>query len=244
MENVPEKRDDVGLIRISEVLFKSGMFPLVKNAAGAFCITQYGAELGIGPMTSLQCISIVQGRLCMSAAMMLSLGIKSGVQYAILKHTNEECQIKFSRGSTEFVSSFSIADAKQAGIYRDQSGWTKYPQDMLFWRAVTRGLRRVAPDVILGLYAKEELEEAAPLNGSVTVEPEPAKEEPTKTETKTSFAFLQAMGKAKKALGDKYYDILYQYEYQHADEVKEGDRDNILYEMREAYKALKEDKDA
>jgi len=98
---------------------------------------------------------------------MLSLAIKSGVSFKIVKDDNNECQIHFKRGELEYTSSFSIAEAKQAGIYRDQSGWTKYPRDMLYWRTVTRGLRRVCPDVITGLYAIEELQDAIPLNAKV-----------------------------------------------------------------------------
>lgn len=166
-KEIVKKEEHPVLITVSNALFKSGLFPNVKNAFGAYAIVQYGAELGIGPMTALQTMAIVSGKVCMGAQMMLSLALKSGVTHKILKDDNNECQIHFRRGEIEFTSSFSIAEAKQAGIYRDQSGWTKYPRDMLYWRTVTRGLRRVCPDVITGLYAKEELQDAIPLNAKI-----------------------------------------------------------------------------
>jgi hypothetical protein len=166
-KEIVKKEEHPVLITVANALFKSGLFPNVKNSYGAFAITQYGSELGIGPMTALQTMAIVSGKICMGAQMMLSLAIKSGVSFKIVKDDNNECQIHFKRGELEYTSSFSIAEAKQAGIYRDQSGWTKYPRDMLYWRTVTRGLRRVCPDVITGLYAIEELQDAIPLNAKV-----------------------------------------------------------------------------
>jgi hypothetical protein len=170
------------LLRISEALFKSQLFPNVRNAFGAFAVVEYGHELGIGPMTSLQSMSIVQGKICMAGQMMLSLALKSGVTYKITVDTVEKCEVQFTRGTLTYTSSFSIAEAKTAGIFKAQGGWEKYPRDMLFWRTVTRGLRRVCPDVILGLYAKEEIEDAPPLNASaieVTPSSEPTEEKAT-----------------------------------------------------------------
>jgi hypothetical protein len=166
-KEIVKKEEHPVLITVANALFKSGLFPNVKNSYGAFAITQYGSELGIGPMTALQTMAIVSGKICMGAQMMLSLAIKSGVSFKIVKDDNNECQIHFKRGDLEYTSSFSISEAKQAGIYRDQSGWTKYPRDMLYWRTVTRGLRRVCPDVITGLYAIEEIQDAIPLNAKV-----------------------------------------------------------------------------
>ena len=47
--------------------------------------------------------------------------------------------------------------AKQAGIYRDGSGWSKYPEDMLRARVISRAVRSVYPACILGHYATEEV---------------------------------------------------------------------------------------
>jgi hypothetical protein len=164
------KKEEVpNLFPVAKALFTSGIFPNVKNEYGAFAVVQYGHELGIGPMTALQSMSIVQGKICMSGQMMLSIALRNGVTYQIKEHTNTKCQILFKGSNIEFLSSFTVEEAKQAGIWKSQGGWEKYPQDMLFWRTVTRGLRRVCPDAILGLYAKEELEDA-PLFEATIVE--------------------------------------------------------------------------
>lgn len=51
--------------------------------------------------------------------------------------------------------------AKQAGLYREGSGWTKYPEDMLRSRCISRGVRSVFPGCILGHYAPDEVAEFA-----------------------------------------------------------------------------------
>ncbi len=181
MEKLPAINEpkEVALIKVGESLFKSGLFPNVKNPFGAYAIVQYGHELGIGPMTALQTMAIISGKICMAGQMMLSIALKNGVSYRILKDSDEECQVSFKRDTLEYTSSFSIKEAKQAGIWRAQSGWEKFPRDMLFWRTVTRGLRRVAPDVILGLYAIEEIKDAPSLDAKVEEVPqEPPKEPP------------------------------------------------------------------
>ncbi len=52
---------------------------------------------------------------------------------------------------------FSIDDAKRAGIYREGTGWTKYPRNMLFARALSNLARMLFPDVIQGCYVEGEL---------------------------------------------------------------------------------------
>ncbi len=173
MDQTVEKYEskELSLIKVADTLFKSGLFPNAKNNYGAYAICQYGSELEIPPMTALQTMSIISGKICMAAQMMLTLALKRGVEYKITVDSDKEVIVIFSRkGFEPYTSSFSIEEAKRAGIFKAQGGWEKWPRDMCFWRAVTRGLRRIAPDVILGLYAIEEIKDAPPLNEPVEAE--------------------------------------------------------------------------
>jgi hypothetical protein len=49
-------------------------------------------------------------------------------------------------------------DAKLTGNVKPNSGWTKSPNDMLVARASAKLARLVYPDVVHGLYAREEME--------------------------------------------------------------------------------------
>ncbi len=73
-----------------------------------------------------------------------------------------------------WVESFSISDAKKAGIYRNQ--WLKYPKDMLFARALSRLARQLFPDIIKGCYVQYEISEAVAFDAPVANE-EPAMDE-------------------------------------------------------------------
>jgi hypothetical protein len=54
---------------------------------------------------------------------------------------------------------YSIEDAKRAGLVKTGSSWEKYPQNMLFARAISSGTRLYCPDVFNGnlVYVPEEL---------------------------------------------------------------------------------------
>lgn len=144
------------LMTISEKLYQSGLYPNVKNPAGAFAIVQYGAELGIPPMLSLQNINLINGKPACNAQLIVALAQGNGVTYKIIKSDSTECRIMFYRNGNSLESSFTIEEAKKAGL-AGKDNWQKFPADMLFARAITRGVRRIAPDAIMGLYTADEL---------------------------------------------------------------------------------------
>ena len=159
-------------------LFKSGLFPNAKNEYGAYAIVQYGAELGLAPMVSLQNINVISGKLACNGQVMLSLAISRGVVFQVLEESAEKCSIKFSRGPIQYISHFTIQDAKDAGL-TGKDNWNKWKRDMLFWRAVAKGVRRIAPEAVMGLYTADELTDGEVIDVSAT-------ERPTETVTATT----------------------------------------------------------
>lgn len=158
-------------------LFKSGLFPNAKNEYGAYAIVQYGAELGLAPMVSLQNINVISGKLACNGQVMLSLAISRGVVFQVLEESAEKCSIKFSRGPIQYISHFTMNDAKEAGL-TGKDNWNKWKRDMLFWRAVAKGVRRIAPEAVMGLYTADELTDGEVIDVS-------ANERPTQTVTAT-----------------------------------------------------------
>lgn len=150
-------KDVPDLFKTAELLHRSGMFPSARSAAGIFCICEYGRELNIPPVMSLQSISVVKGRLCMSSGAMLTLASRNGVRMEVIEETSTKCALKFIKGDVTYVSSFTMTEAREAGLVKKDSAWEKYPKDLLFARAVTRGIRRINPGAILGLYDPEEI---------------------------------------------------------------------------------------
>lgn len=146
----------LGLQKVADGLFKSGMFPNARNAFGAYAIVQYGHELGIPPMMALKNINIISGQLACNAQLMLSMAMSRGVTYKVITETDKGATIEFRRGDITYTATFNEADAQAAGL-TGKDNWRKYARDMYFWRAAAKGIRRIAPDAVLGLYTKDEI---------------------------------------------------------------------------------------
>lgn len=168
--------ESLTLQKVSEGLFASGLFPNAKNKFQAFAILQYGRELGIPPMMSLKNINLISGQLACNAQLMLTLALQKGVTYEVLEEGEKGAKIRFRRNVTTYEASFTERDAQAAGLV-GKDNWRKYPLDMYFWRAVAKGVRRIAPDAVMGLYTAEEITEGAVIEVS-EIPPEPVQESP------------------------------------------------------------------
>lgn len=175
--------DSLKLQKVAEGLHKSGLYPQLKGPAGAYAVVQYGYELGLGPMTSLQNINLIQGKPAANGQTMLSLAMSRGVTFKVEEETTESCTIEFKRGNMVYRSTFTVEDAKRAGL-TGKDNWKKWPSEMLYWRAVAKGIRRIAPDAVMGLYTPDEL-----TNGEmVNVTPQAQSEDTSKEENEVTYA--------------------------------------------------------
>ena len=136
---------------------------------GIFAIVEKAKSIGVAPLDALNGgMYFVQGKVEMTAAMMNQLIRMHKHSVTKDKKSDETICIlhgKRADNGDTWVESFSIADAKLAGIYRNQ--WLKYPKDMLFARALSRLARQLFPDVIKGCYVQGEISDAPPLNAPV-----------------------------------------------------------------------------
>ena len=153
------------VMQLGAIAMASGNFPDLRNNEQAIVRIMAGRELGLQPMTALRDLYVVEGKVAMSSGLIASM-IRNHPKYSykIREMDNEHVVIDFyEEGQVVGDSQFSIEDAKVAGIYRQGSGWTKYPRNMLFARALTNGARWHCPDAFDGaVYTPEELK---PLTG-------------------------------------------------------------------------------
>ncbi len=132
------------------------------GAEGIFAIVQKAKAVGVDPLDALNGgMFYVQGKVELTSTMMNDLIRRRG--HSITKDKKSDANICILHGKRRdnndtWCESFSIEDAKQAGIYRNQ--WLKYPKDMLFARALSRLARQLFPDVIKGCYVEEEIKQA------------------------------------------------------------------------------------
>jgi hypothetical protein len=187
---VVKPEESLTLQKVGIGLFKSGLFPNAKNEYGAFAIVEYGAELGVGPMMALKNINIISGQVACNAQLMLSLALRNGVTYTVKQETDTGAIIEFKRGEMSYTSEFSKKDAESAGLL-GKDNWKKYPKDMYFWRCVAKGVRRVAPDAVMGLYTPDEITEGKIMDVTEVqadvADVQPEAEQPKEQETPRNF---------------------------------------------------------
>ena len=148
---------------LAKAFVQSGMFQDVKQLSQAIVKIQAGRELGLPPVYSMQNINLIRGRLTSSAGTIALLIKRSGrYDYHVKEHTADKCIIEFleARGGKwehQGDVTWTMKDADRAGLIKPDSGWMKYPMDMLFARAISAGGRRYAPDAVGGMYTDEEI---------------------------------------------------------------------------------------
>lgn len=180
---------------ICSALSKSGNCRGARTPESVLAVAIQGAELGIPPMTAVQCIHNIQGQLTLSASTCQALVLRDlpGSRFTVEEETAEKCVVLLEcPGRPAYRSEFTIAEAKTAGLVKPGGNWVKSPRDMLFARAVMRACRRVAPDVLAGMYAAEEFEGAdiAPAAPQPVEQPAPAPAAPVVDTTVAEVAAL------------------------------------------------------
>lgn len=147
--------------RMAEILAASDLVPKDFKGKPENCLIamQWGAEVGLKALQSLQGIAVINGRPAMWGDSLIALARNSPLcEYVVESddgHT-ATCKVK-RRGEPEQVRTFSMEDAKRAGLAGKQGPWVQYPQRMRQLRARAFALRDVFPDVLRGLPVAEEV---------------------------------------------------------------------------------------
>ena len=146
---------------VCRALIKSPHYSRI-GTEGIYAMVNKAKSIGLNPFDALNGgMYYVQGKVELTSAMMNQL-IRMG-KHSITKDKRSDDKICILHGKRAdngdtWTESFSLEDAKLAGIYRNQ--WLKYPKDMLFARALSRLARQLFPDVIKGCYVQGEISDA------------------------------------------------------------------------------------
>lgn len=170
---------ELGPVQLAEVFAMSGFFKDSRDSAKALVKILAGRELGLPPVVSMRGVSIVEGHIELKPALLASLLRNHGdYDYAVVESTDERCEVAITRGGTAIgAAEFTIQQAQKAGLIRGGSAWQKYPSDMLFARAMSRAVRRFAPDVgLASMYVEGEITNRDPDFIDVQVVEKPSNE--------------------------------------------------------------------
>lgn len=170
------RAQDIDIFRLGQAFARSGYFQDAKDEAQAVVKIIYGQELGISPAASMSGIHIISGKPVLSATALAGL-IKSRkpvYDYKVLKHDGEICELEFfENGKSVGKSMFSMEKAKQAELLGGKNiNWKKYPENMLFARAISNGARLYCPDIFTGspVYTPDELGGVVDSDGEMIVD--------------------------------------------------------------------------
>lgn len=196
--------------KFAEILSKSRLVPkdFEGNQGNILVAIQWGAELGLQPMQAMQNIAVINGRPSLWGDSVIALVKASPLcEYVVedVTDTTATCRVK-RRGEPEQVRTFTIDDAKKAGLHGKQGPWTQYPKRMMQMRARSWALRDVFPDVLRGMPVAEELMDM-PVERDVTPAPKPVEAPPPVYLDDAVFdeiakKYRQSVASGKKSIAD------------------------------------------
>ncbi len=175
---IPSGDELDGLMKLADAIHKSQEFKGIKTPMQALMRLVAAKELGIGVMEGLANIYTVNGVPSMDGRLMSRMIGRRGFKYHVIEHTAQAAEIVFygqanSEGNREELGKMRVdmADAKRAGWleiwdydnkkFKDNPIWKKYPDSMLFYRCISKGVRMFCPEVTGAYsYTPEELRDS------------------------------------------------------------------------------------
>ena len=154
-------------LKRAELLAQASLMPpsYTKQPANVLVAMEMADTLGITLMQAIQGITVISGKMSMSAEMMRALVLRAGHRFRVEVNTDQETTVLVARrewpdDSQRFT--FTIDDAARAGLSGSPT-WKKYPKALLLARVTSMACRAVFPDVVQGIgYVPEELETVTP----------------------------------------------------------------------------------
>jgi hypothetical protein len=159
--SIPSDHEIMVYQTMAEIAVSSTMYKEPGGKAGIMMKMLAARELGIPPFQAINGgLRIIQGSVEISARMMNAMIRRAGHQITIKEITDLHCTLVGTRHDTGETqeSSFSIEDAQKAGLVKPGGGWTKWPKDMCFARALSRLARQLFSDVIGIGYVEGEIQ--------------------------------------------------------------------------------------
>lgn len=162
MAIVPQSIEEV--FRLATAVSKSGIAPKGMDKPEAITVAiLHGLELGLPPMQAIQRIAVINGRPTVWGDALPALlwarnfSIKEWIDG---EKDDRTAYCTVTRPNSEAVTrTFSVGDAKRAGLWGKSGPWTQYSDRMLSMRARGFACRDGAADVLGGLYLAEEAQD-------------------------------------------------------------------------------------
>jgi hypothetical protein len=150
------------IMRVAPIMHTARLFGTA-SAEQAMVIMIKGFELGFSLSASFENIHVIKDKPSLSPKGALAM-IYSSPEFGGIKITDEvdkgvptACTVWMKRrNGQEYTVRFTMEDAKRADLVKAESGWSKYPANMLRWRALGYCEDILFPDVIGGTKRADE----------------------------------------------------------------------------------------
>ena len=172
-----EKMNDLPSVQaLGGAIATSGMFGCDKPEQGVIIALQCIAE-NKAPLEMAKNYHLVKGKLTKRADSMLADFKRSGgkIKWGDIKNREVQSGTFTDPDGNVYDVSYSIDDAKVAGVYSNQahSPWQKTPAAMMRARLVSETLRAIAPEIVTGVYTPEEAAQFDDVQPATQNKPEP-----------------------------------------------------------------------
>lgn len=153
-------------MRYAEALSGSSLLPrdYVGKPANVLLAIEYGAALGIPPMTAIQGVHVINGKPTASAGLIGALVRKAGHRLRVTGDDRHAvCEIVRADDPDFTFRSEWTWDRAVAAKLTGKDTWKAYPAAMLKARAITECARDACPEALAGVaYTPEELGDDSP----------------------------------------------------------------------------------
>lgn len=148
-------------------MYQSGFFKDAGSLSQAITKALIGQQMGMGLVQSMNSLYVIDGKVAMDSHAIRNTAVMAGYTLKTLQLDETKAVIEWSyrhpdTGDVEVLgtSEFTWEDAVKADL-ANKSNWRKYPKDMLFARAVTRGARMYANQAFANqpVYERDEINE-------------------------------------------------------------------------------------
>jgi hypothetical protein len=148
---------------VAPAMHQSRLFG-VSSPEQAMAIMLKGYELGLGLTASFEFIHVIENRPTLSPRGALALVLAhpeyDGIEIqdkADAKGNPTACTVVLKRkNGLRYEITWTMEDAKRAGLVKTGGNWEQYPANMLRWRAVGYAIDVVFPDAIGGMKRADE----------------------------------------------------------------------------------------
>lgn len=146
-------------------MIQSGYFKDATSISKAVTKALIGQSMGMGLVQSMNSLYVIDGKVAMDSHAIRNTAVMAGYTIKTLELSEQKCRLEWSvrkdnKDEVLGTSEYTWDDATKAGLTEKQN-WRKFPKDMLFARAITRGARMYANQAFANqpIYERDEIQD-------------------------------------------------------------------------------------